>query len=129
LTTPRVGQSAFKALALGAYKRHCAITGSRIEPVLEAAHIRPVKDGGIHQVDNGMLLRSDVNKLFDDGSLGVDDRFRLRVSPRLKSEFGNGVEFHERKRVGHTISMPEHRKLRPEREALTWHMDTVFKSA
>ena len=97
--------------------------------MLEAAHIRPVKDGGIHQVDKGMLLRSDVNKLFDDGSLGVDDRFRLRVSPRLKSEFGNGVEFHERKRVGHTISMPEHRKLRTEREALTWHMDTVFKSA
>ena len=122
LTTPRVGQSAFKALVLGAYQRHCAITGSRIEPVLEAAHIRPVKDGGIHRVDNGMLLRSDVHKLFDDGYLGVDDRFRLRVSPRLKSEFGNGVEFYERERVGHTISMPAYRKLRPEREALTWHM-------
>ena len=129
LTTPRVGQSAFKALVLGAYQRHCAITGSRIEPVLEAAHIRPVKDGGIHRVDNGMLLRSDVHKLFDDGYLGVDDRMRLRVSPRLKSEFGNGVEFYEQERVGHTISVPEHRKLRPEREALTWHMDTVFKSA
>ena len=129
LTTPRVGQSAFKALVLGAYQRHCAITGSRIEPVLEAAHIRPVKDGGIHRVDNGMLLRSDVHKLFDDGYLGVDDRLRLRVSPRLKSEFGNGVEFYERERVGHTISVPEHRRLRPERDALTWHMDTVFKSA
>ena len=27
---------------------------------LEAAHIRPVEDGGIHRVDNGMLVRSDV---------------------------------------------------------------------
>ncbi|WP_372476672.1 HNH endonuclease [Nocardioides alpinus] len=27
---------------------------------LEAAHIRPVEDGGIRRVDNGMLLRSDV---------------------------------------------------------------------
>lgn len=129
LTTPRVGQDAFKALVLGAYHRHCAITGSRIEPVLEAAHIRPVKDGGLHQVANGMLLRSDVHKLFDDGYLGVDDKLRLRVSPRLKSEFGNGVEFYERERRGLTIAAPVHRRERPDREALTWHMDTVFLSA
>jgi putative restriction endonuclease len=128
LTTPRVGQDAFKALVLGAYQRHCAVTGSRIEPVLEAAHIRPVKDGGVHHVGNGMLLRSDVHKLFDDGYLGVDEKFRLRVSPRLKSEFGNGFEFYEREQLGLTITLP-HRSQRPDTEALTWHMDTVFLSA
>ena len=93
LTVPGVGQPAFEALVLGAYQRHCAITDSRIEPVLDAAHVRPVEDGGIHGVDNGLLLRGDVHKLFDDGYLNVDGRFLLRVSPRLKSQFGNEVEF------------------------------------
>ncbi len=89
----------------------------------------PFKDGGIHRVDNGMLLRSDVHKLFDDGYLDVDHRFRLGVSSCLKLQFGNGVEFYERERVGHATSMPAYRKLQPESEALTWHKGTVFKSA
>ena len=70
--------------------------------MLEAAHIRPVKDGGIHGVDNGLLLRSDVHKLFDDGYLGVDGRFRLGVSSRLKLQFGNGSS----STSGHATSMP-----------------------
>jgi hypothetical protein len=32
------------------------------------ATCRPVKDGGIYGVYNGLLPRSDVHKLFDDGS-------------------------------------------------------------
>ena len=129
LMIPRVGQDAFKALVLGAYQRHCAVTGSRIEPVLQAAHIRPVKDGGVHRLGNGLLLRSDVHKLFDDGYLGVDERYRLRVSPRLKTEFGNGAEFYERERQGVKVAVPARRVERPDAEALNWHMDTVFLSA
>lgn len=63
MTTPRIGQSAFKALVLGVYERHCAITGSRIKPVLEAAHIRHIQDGSIRRIDNAMLLRIDVHKV------------------------------------------------------------------
>src|SRR5207245_78783 len=36
-------------------------------PVLHAAHIRPVSEGGRHLVTNGLLLRSDVHALFDRG--------------------------------------------------------------
>lgn len=43
--------------------------GEKIPPVLQAAHIRPVTEGGRHRVDNGLLLRSDVHTLFDKGSL------------------------------------------------------------
>jgi len=42
---------------LAAYDRRCAITGSKIRPALRAAHIRPVKDGGEHRLDSGLLLR------------------------------------------------------------------------
>jgi glycine/D-amino acid oxidase-like deaminating enzyme len=41
----RLGQQAFQAVVLGAYNRHCAITGSKIRPVLQAAHVRPLPPG------------------------------------------------------------------------------------
>ena len=79
----RLGQRSFQAVVLNAYHNRCAITGTKIRPVLEAAHIRPVTAGGEHRLDNGLLLRSDVHTLFDRGYLGVDPAYRLRVSPRL----------------------------------------------
>lgn len=124
LTVPRLGQQAFKGMVLTAYHRRCAITGARITPVLQAAHIRPVSEDGEHRVDNGLLLRSDVHILFDRGYLGVDDRYRLQVSPHLRSDFGNGQEFYDR--AGAVIALPDHRSERPNKEAVSWHMDTKF---
>jgi HNH endonuclease len=60
----RLGQRAFQAVVLDAYHRRCAISGTHISPVLQAAHIRPVTAGGEHRLDNGLLLRSDVHTLF-----------------------------------------------------------------
>lgn len=123
----RVGQQAFRGLVLTSYDRRCAITGSHIRPTLQAAHIRPVTQEGMHRVDNGLLLRSDVHTLFDAGYLGVNERYELQVSPRLRSDFGNGKEFYDR--AGSVIALPERRVDRPDREAVSWHMDTVFRSA
>lgn len=61
LVRPRLGQQSFKAVVLYAYSRRCAVTGDRIRRVLEAAHIRPIANGGEHRIDNGLLLRSDVH--------------------------------------------------------------------
>jgi putative restriction endonuclease len=44
--------------------------------------------GGEHRLDNGLLLRSDVHVMFDHGYVSVDPSYRLRVSPRLRREFG-----------------------------------------
>lgn len=127
LAPQRLGQQAFKARVLVAYDRRCAITGSRIRPVLQAAHIRPVTDGGEHRLDNGLLLRSDVHTLFDHGYLGVDPGYRLHVSPRLREEFGNGEQFYQRAR--HPIALPTRRADRPSSEFLEWHLDTIFKAS
>lgn len=124
LFVPRVGQQAFKSLVVASYHRRCAITGSKVSPVLQAAHIRPVAAEGEHRVDNGLLLRSDVHILYDNGYLGVDDRHRLHVSPRLKSDFGNGDEFYSR--AGSTIDLPDRPVDRPSPDAVNWHMDVRF---
>ncbi|WP_301486726.1 HNH endonuclease [Intrasporangium sp.] len=124
LMAPRLGQKGFKSLVLSSYHGQCAITGARITPTLEAAHIRPVAAEGQHRVDNGLLLRSDVHLLFDAGYLGVDERHRLHVSKRLQAEFGNGEEFYSK--AGQPIAVPDRNVDRPNREAVQWHMDTVF---
>ena len=123
----RLGQQAFKAVVLDAYHQQCAITGTHIPPVLQAAHVRPVSAGGEHRLDNGLLLRSDVHTMFDRGYLSVDPQYRLWVSPRLREEFGNGEQFYAK--AGQVIELPARRADRPHREFLEWHLDAVFKAS
>jgi putative restriction endonuclease len=127
LTPYRLGQRSFQAVVLDAYHRRCAISGTHIPPVLQAAHIRPVTEGGEHRLDNGLLLRSDVHTLFDRGYLGVDPKHRLLVSPRLREDFGNGEQFYAK--AGEVIDLPERRADRPQRDYLEWHIDEVFKAS
>ncbi|MEV0131172.1 HNH endonuclease [Dactylosporangium sp. NPDC050688] len=124
LQPQRLGQQAFKGVVLDAYRHRCAITGAKIRPVLQAAHILPLPNGGEHRLDNGLLLRSDVHIMFDRGYLSVDPKHRLLVSPRLREDFGNGEEFYSRH--GQQISVPDRAADRPNREFLEWHVDTVF---
>ncbi len=123
----RLGQQAFRAVVLNAYGRRCAITGSAIRPVLQAAHVRPLSGGGEHRLDNGLLLRSDVHTLFDRGYLAVDARHRLVVSPRLRADFGNGEQFYAKQ--GQPISLPPRPIDRPARDVLEWHLDEVFQTS
>jgi putative restriction endonuclease len=125
LMIPRLGQAGFKAVVQEAYARRCAVTGHKILPTLQAAHVIPVAHGGQHRIDNGILLRSDVHTMFDRGYLGIDEEFRLRVSSRLRSEFGNGGEFYSRE--GEHISLPSVQRQRPSAEFLSWHLEKVFR--
>lgn len=121
----RRGQRWFASKVMTSYQRRCAITGSHIAPTLQAAHIRPIAKEGQHRVDNGLLLRSDVHTLFDDGYIGIDEKHRLQVSKRLREDFSNGAEFYSR--TGDTILLPAQKHERPSGEVVTWHMDEVFK--
>jgi putative restriction endonuclease len=123
----RLGQRGFQTRVFNAYHRRCAVTDTKIWPALQAAHIRPVTRGGEHRLDNGLLLRSDVHTMFDRGYLAVDPSYRLRVSPRLRDEFGNGEQFYAK--AGHPISLPARKTDRPRREFLEWHLEEIFKAS
>ena len=43
-------------------------------------------------MSNGILLRSDLHKLFDVGYVTVTPELTLEVSPRLREEWHNGRE-------------------------------------
>jgi putative restriction endonuclease len=46
------------------------------------------------------------------------------VSPRLRSDYGNGDEFYSRS--GTVIELPDRLVDRPSRESVEWHMDERF---
>ena len=100
-------------------------SGERALPVLEAAHIRPVAEGGQHRIDNGLLLRSDVHTLYDRGYLTVTPQHRILVSKKLKEEFDNGEPYYPLQ--GREIWLPPAADERPRRELLEWHADVVWR--
>ena len=111
---PRLGQGAFRVAVTDAYGRSCAVTREHSLPVLEAAHIRPYALDGAHDVRNGLLLRSDLHRLFDIGYVTVTPELRLEVSPRLR----RGL----RERM-----VPSVVGLRPDPALLQWHAETVYR--
>jgi putative restriction endonuclease len=124
LVRPRLGQGTFRLLVTDNYQRRCAVTGEKALPTLDAAHIRPVAEGGQHLLDNGLLLRTDVHRLYDSGYVTVTPDGRFLVSRRLKDDFDNGepyMPFH-----GQRIWMPGDPVSQPNREALEWHSEAVF---
>lgn len=124
LARRRLGQGGFRVKVTDSYERRCAITNEHTLPVLEAAHIRPVTEGGIHSVTNGLLLRSDVHTLFDRGYVSVTPDYRFQVSPRLRSDWNNGRIYYSQHDT--RINLPADQSNWPDRQLLEWHADTVF---
>jgi len=122
---PRLGQGSFRVMVTDAYQRRCAITREKTLPALEAAHIKPFSESGPHQVENGLLLRSDIHRLFDSGYVTVTSDHRFEVSNRIKEEFDNGVQY--RIFHGQKIHMPPTPHFKPSPEFLTWHNENVFR--
>ncbi|MCY7400960.1 MAG: HNH endonuclease [Nocardioides sp.] len=96
-----MGQGHFKRAVAAAYGHRCAVTASATFPSLEAAHIRPFAEGCEHAVANGLLLRTDVHRLYDRGYLSA----------------------------GYVIPAPTDADLQPRRDALTWHYEKLFRAA
>ena len=124
LVLPRLGQGSFRVVVTDAYQRRCALTGERVLPVLEAAHIRPYARGGEHAVTNGLLLRRDLHTLFDRGYLTVSPDRKVEVSRRLKEDFENGREYYALQ--GREMRPPDRPEFWPDGAGLEWHNKEVF---
>jgi putative restriction endonuclease len=120
LIRARLGQGAFRVLVTEAYDRRCAITGERTLPVLEAAHIKPYSESGPHLISNGLLLRSDLHILFDEGYVTVTEDLRIEVSKRIKEEYENGREYYQY-RGKPLLVVPGDADERPGKAFLRWH--------
>jgi putative restriction endonuclease len=121
----RLGPGTFRVLVTDTYRRRCAITGEQALPVLEATHIRPLSAGGLHRLDNGILLRSDLRRLFDHGYLTVTPELVVRISSELERELGGATSYAELD--GRTVWVPRRIEQRPRAGFLEWHAETVFR--
>jgi len=126
LSKVRIGQGAFRVLVTESYQRRCSITGEKTLPVLESAHIQSYSKEGPHKVSNGILLRSDIHKLFDTGYITVTKDLKVEVSKRIKEEFMNGREYYQYHGKDLLI-LPQKATERPEAIYIEWHNNNVFK--
>ncbi len=121
---PRLGQGTFRVLVTDVYQRHCAVTGEKTLPVLDAAHIKPVTRGGLHRIDNGLLFRTDIHRLFDKGYVTVTPDLRFAVSRKLREDFDNGKVYYDLQR--RKIWVPQDAAQQPKADLLAWHAEEVF---
>ena len=122
---PRLGQGTFSLAVRDAYAGACAVTVEHSIPALEAAHITPYRDGGPHRIDNGLLLRSDVHRLFERDYVTVTPDYVFHVGARLREEFSNGRTYYPLD--GSRITLPRNTNWQPDRVSLSWHREHVFK--
>lgn len=127
LSKIRIGQGAFRVLVTDSYGRRCSITGEKTLPVLESAHIQSFSKDGPNTVSNGILLRSDIHKLFDSGYLTITTDLKIEVSNRIKEEFLNGREYYQYHGKDLLI-IPQKIQERPDNKYIEWHNNNIFKS-
>lgn len=83
--TIREGQQQFRKDLLIYYGASCMVSGVKVGEVLEAAHILPYNGQSTNHITNGMILRSDIHRLFDKGLLGFrPEDFTIFISPNLE---------------------------------------------
>jgi putative restriction endonuclease len=120
------GIAIFRENVTIAYHSKCSLTGEKTLPALDVTQIKPAYKSGPYHVNNGILLRSDVHKLFDSGYITITTDFRLEVSRRIREEYENGgyyYAFHSKK----LENLPDSMNDRPSYEYLKWHNDNMYK--
>lgn len=125
LVKPRLGQGAFRVLVTETYHRRCAISGEKTLPVLEAAHIKPYAEHGPHLIQNGLLLRSDLHILFDQGYVTVTPDSHILISKRIRQEFENGKDYYALDGKELKV-LPERPQDRPSVDFLSWHNQNLY---
>lgn len=118
--TIREGQDLFHALISRVYGYKCCVTGETTPELLQAAHIQDYISKESHHVQNGLLLRIDIHKLFDSGLLYIDQSYRVHVSKQVKSQEYLDLD-------GKRISLPANQSEQPSKEALQFKEDSFRK--
>lgn len=83
LTKLRVGQGTYRNGLIAKYNGACVVTGINHPKLLIASHIKPwsvCENGERIDVENGLLLSANMDKLFDCGLITFDDVGKLFVS-------------------------------------------------
>jgi putative restriction endonuclease len=128
---PAVRDQGFRRAVVTAYTHRCALCGIRVRTLdghtaVTAAHIRPWSDTQDDRPTNGMALCRMCHWTFDEGLLGVSQRYEVIASGQLSildNLPGYLTNFEGRGIVG-----PTQRVFWPDIESLRWHQDNVLRT-
>lgn len=110
----RPGQSKFRDSLYVAYGGRCAITGSDVPEALEAAHVVAYKGMESDAIQNGILLRVDLHRLFDRFLITVGADLRVYLDPKLRHGAYAALN-------GKAVRMPAKSEHAPDLRALATH--------
>lgn len=115
--------AAFARQVKVAYAARCAMTGLAIRngggrPEVQAAHIRPVADGGPDSVRNGVALCGTAHWMFDRGLVSVDDDYTILIARDHVPKEVAGLIVPDRRLI-----LPTAAHLRPHRDYLAHHRE------
>ena len=74
---------------------------------------------------NGLLLRSDIHRLFDAGYITVTPEYQVEASNRMREDFNDGENY--LRLHGSTIVLPGREAERPDPTFLRWHNENRFR--
>jgi putative restriction endonuclease len=116
LVRTRLHQPRFRVIVMDAYASRCAICALPEASLLDAAHIRGDTDpNGQAVVANGLALCSIHHRAYDAKSIGIDEDYRLHVSPRLLAMKDGPVLLHAIQGIeGKLLAVLPERKKRPD---------------
>ncbi|MHC2148319.1 HNH endonuclease [Pseudomonas sp. 210_17 TE3656] len=89
LVKARIGQGAFRTGLLKRWEKKCALTGLKNPNLLVASHIQAWALADNHarlDTDNGLLLATHIDRLFDCGLISFGENGQLLISDDLAAE-------------------------------------------
>lgn len=127
---PTVRSQGFRRAVVTAYDHRCALCGIRMltpdgHTVVDAAHIVPWSFSQNDDPRNGMALCRLCHWTFDEGLIGVSSHYVAITSPQLAT--GQNVPGHLLTLNGREIIGPREKFLWPGLDALSWHLQNVFR--
>ncbi|MBE9202562.1 HNH endonuclease [Synechocystis salina LEGE 06099] len=118
----RQGQEKFRRQLLDIYGSKCLITKCDVEKAIDAAHIIPYLGIQGNQIENGLLLRSDIHNLFDLGLIAIDpDTLCVKISSKIESNYYEKLNNRRLERTvdGHDLVACKY---------LRWHLNNIWLS-
>ncbi|MEL6477521.1 MAG: HNH endonuclease [Pseudomonadota bacterium] len=119
--------AAFARQVKAAYGNRCAISGLSLRngggrPEVEAAHIRPVKDGGPDSVRNGLALSHTLHWMFDRGLISIAEDHSILISHnKVPDDTVARLILPQRR-----LLEPADHRCRPHPEYLRYHREEIF---
>ncbi|SFU30465.1 putative restriction endonuclease [Pustulibacterium marinum] len=123
-----VRSDVFKKTIPKLYQHRCCISGMQVQTglpiqMVDACHIIPFKTSLDDTVTNGFSLSPTLHRAFDRGLIGVDDDYRVIVSPVVTEQ---PSVYAISQFQGAELLLPKEPAYHPSQAAFAWHRSQVF---